>query len=226
MSSVPLSTLFCDSERPSSPGWFTAVICIWHARQRNVCCAPQAADSGRRSPAASHAAASLAAWLIPLRPCPGPGCLSLYCCGSSHRALSPLLGLTRPPCAPLPPRSVQYRPSSAFNSPHWTTNSGAPVWNNNNSLTVGERGERRGGGGQKPRGRRPCGSRVRALWPVLSCPEPRSGPRPAAASPPQPRLAGDLPACQGPGPPASCHLASCGAAPACRPARCRLPGRP
>lgn len=35
---------------------------------------------------------------------------------------------------------VQYRPSSAFNSPFMTTNSGAPVWNNNNSLTVGTRG--------------------------------------------------------------------------------------
>jgi catalase len=33
-----------------------------------------------------------------------------------------------------------YRPSSAHNSTHWTTNSGAPVWNNNNSLTVGTRG--------------------------------------------------------------------------------------
>lgn len=35
---------------------------------------------------------------------------------------------------------VQYRPSSAYDSAHWTTNSGAPVWNNNASLTVGERG--------------------------------------------------------------------------------------
>lgn len=34
----------------------------------------------------------------------------------------------------------KFRPSSAFNSPYWTTNSGAPVWNNNNSLTVGTRG--------------------------------------------------------------------------------------
>lgn len=34
----------------------------------------------------------------------------------------------------------QYRPSSSFNSPYWTTNSGAPVWNNNNSVTVGVRG--------------------------------------------------------------------------------------
>ncbi|KAL0313898.1 UNVERIFIED_CONTAM: Catalase isozyme 1 [Sesamum angustifolium] len=33
----------------------------------------------------------------------------------------------------------KYRPSSAFNSPFMTTNSGAPVWNNNNSLTVGSR---------------------------------------------------------------------------------------
>lgn len=32
------------------------------------------------------------------------------------------------------------RPNSAFDSPYWTTNSGAPVWNNNSSLTVGERG--------------------------------------------------------------------------------------
>ena len=35
----------------------------------------------------------------------------------------------------------QMRPSSHFDSPHWTTNSGAPVWNNNNSSTVGVRGE-------------------------------------------------------------------------------------
>jgi len=34
----------------------------------------------------------------------------------------------------------KYRPSSAHDSAHWTTNSGAPVWNNNNSLTVGTRG--------------------------------------------------------------------------------------
>ncbi|KAJ9146875.1 hypothetical protein P3X46_029091 [Hevea brasiliensis] len=34
----------------------------------------------------------------------------------------------------------KYRPSSAYNSPFFTTNSGAPVWNNNNSLTVGSRG--------------------------------------------------------------------------------------
>lgn len=34
----------------------------------------------------------------------------------------------------------KYRPSSAYDSAHWTTNSGAPVWNNNASLTVGERG--------------------------------------------------------------------------------------
>mmetsp|Transcript_3164 Transcript_3164/g.6927 ORF Transcript_3164/g.6927 Transcript_3164/m.6927 type:complete len:493 (+) Transcript_3164:169-1647(+) len=34
----------------------------------------------------------------------------------------------------------KFRPSSAHNSPYWTTNSGAPVWNNNNSLTVGSRG--------------------------------------------------------------------------------------
>ncbi|PSC73747.1 catalase isozyme 1 [Micractinium conductrix] len=34
----------------------------------------------------------------------------------------------------------KFRPSSAFNSPHWTTNSGTPVWNNNNSLTVGVNG--------------------------------------------------------------------------------------
>ncbi|MFQ6639415.1 hypothetical protein Gotur_016184, partial [Gossypium turneri] len=33
-----------------------------------------------------------------------------------------------------------HRPSSAFNSPFWTTNSGAPIWNNNSSLTVGPRG--------------------------------------------------------------------------------------
>ncbi|GKB99726.1 catalase isozyme 1, partial [Tanacetum coccineum] len=33
-----------------------------------------------------------------------------------------------------------YRPSSASNSPFMTTNSGAPVYNNNSSLTVGTRG--------------------------------------------------------------------------------------
>ncbi|XP_062160270.1 spermine synthase-like isoform X3 [Alnus glutinosa] len=33
----------------------------------------------------------------------------------------------------------KYRPSSAYNSPFWTTNSGAPVWNNNASLIVGSR---------------------------------------------------------------------------------------
>ncbi|KAK4268151.1 hypothetical protein QN277_024841 [Acacia crassicarpa] len=33
-----------------------------------------------------------------------------------------------------------YRTSSAFNSPFWTTNSGASMWNNNSSLTVGSRG--------------------------------------------------------------------------------------
>jgi catalase len=34
----------------------------------------------------------------------------------------------------------KHRPSSAHNTPFWTTNSGAPVWNNNSSLTVGSRG--------------------------------------------------------------------------------------
>ncbi|KAF7141503.1 hypothetical protein RHSIM_Rhsim06G0006600 [Rhododendron simsii] len=34
----------------------------------------------------------------------------------------------------------KYVPSSAYDSPFWTTNSGAPVWNNNSSLTVGTRG--------------------------------------------------------------------------------------
>ncbi|OVA19570.1 Catalase immune-responsive domain [Macleaya cordata] len=34
----------------------------------------------------------------------------------------------------------EYRPSGAHNSPFLTTNSGAPVWNNNSSLTVGPRG--------------------------------------------------------------------------------------
>ncbi|KAJ8765520.1 hypothetical protein K2173_014642 [Erythroxylum novogranatense] len=29
-----------------------------------------------------------------------------------------------------------HRPSSAYNSPYWTTNVGAPVWNNNSSLLV------------------------------------------------------------------------------------------
>lgn len=35
---------------------------------------------------------------------------------------------------------LQYVPSSAHDSPYWTTNSGAPVWNNNQSLTAGVRG--------------------------------------------------------------------------------------
>nr|ABM47415.1 catalase [Prunus avium] len=34
----------------------------------------------------------------------------------------------------------KHRPSSAFDTPFWTTNSGAPVWNNDSSLTVGSRG--------------------------------------------------------------------------------------
>lgn len=34
----------------------------------------------------------------------------------------------------------QHIPSSQHDSPYWTTNSGSPVWNNNNSLTVGTRG--------------------------------------------------------------------------------------
>lgn len=33
-----------------------------------------------------------------------------------------------------------YRPSSSYNSPYLTTNAGAPVWNDNSSLTVGSRG--------------------------------------------------------------------------------------
>ncbi|KAJ8749089.1 hypothetical protein K2173_013696 [Erythroxylum novogranatense] len=35
---------------------------------------------------------------------------------------------------------VQHRPSSAYNSPYWTTNVGAPVWSNDSSVTVGTRG--------------------------------------------------------------------------------------
>lgn len=35
---------------------------------------------------------------------------------------------------------LQLRPDSANDSRHWTTNGGAPVWNNISSLTVGERG--------------------------------------------------------------------------------------
>lgn len=35
---------------------------------------------------------------------------------------------------------MQYRPSSTYSSQFFTTNSGAPVWNNNSSLTVGSRG--------------------------------------------------------------------------------------
>ena len=51
---------------------------------------------------------------------------------------------TRHP-TPRCPARPQYRPSTANNSAHWTTNSGAPVWNNNNSVTVGARGARGGG---------------------------------------------------------------------------------
>ena len=32
------------------------------------------------------------------------------------------------------------RPSSAYDAPYWTTNTGMPIWNNNQSLTVGARG--------------------------------------------------------------------------------------
>ena len=35
---------------------------------------------------------------------------------------------------------MQYLPSSHHDSPYWTTNTGMPVWNNNSSLTVGQRG--------------------------------------------------------------------------------------
>jgi hypothetical protein len=37
---------------------------------------------------------------------------------------------------------LQHRPTSGANSGHWTTNYGAPVWNNNSALTVGQRGQR------------------------------------------------------------------------------------
>jgi catalase len=43
-------------------------------------------------------------------------------------------------CAPTTKLPVQFVPSSSYDSRHWTTNTGAPVWNNNSSLTVGERG--------------------------------------------------------------------------------------
>jgi hypothetical protein len=42
---------------------------------------------------------------------------------------------------PLPRFLMQHRPSSTSNAGIWTTNSGAPVWNNNSSLTVGQRGQ-------------------------------------------------------------------------------------
>ena len=35
---------------------------------------------------------------------------------------------------------MQAVPSSHHDSPYWTTNNGAPVYNNNQSLTVGVRG--------------------------------------------------------------------------------------
>ncbi|XP_022153174.1 catalase isozyme 2-like, partial [Momordica charantia] len=34
----------------------------------------------------------------------------------------------------------KYRPSSAYNTPFCTTNSGAPIWNNTAVMSVGERG--------------------------------------------------------------------------------------
>jgi hypothetical protein len=43
-------------------------------------------------------------------------------------------------CYAVPPARLQVRPSSKHDAPYWTTNSGAPVWNNKNSLTVGARG--------------------------------------------------------------------------------------
>ncbi|PPD86263.1 hypothetical protein GOBAR_DD16804 [Gossypium barbadense] len=46
--------------------------------------------------------------------------------------------------------ALERGPSSAFNSPFWTTNSGAPVWNNNSSLTVGARAFFTKPGGAKP----------------------------------------------------------------------------
>ncbi len=60
-------------------------------------------------------------------------------------SLSPTPLLQPHPCpAPyVPPPSPilrQVRPSSAANTMYWTANSGAPVWNNNNSMTVGPRG--------------------------------------------------------------------------------------
>ena len=36
--------------------------------------------------------------------------------------------------------ALQAVPSSHHDSPYWTTNNGAPVYNNNQSLTVGVRG--------------------------------------------------------------------------------------
>ena len=35
---------------------------------------------------------------------------------------------------------MQIRPSENFDTPYWTTNTGAPVFNNNDSETVGRRG--------------------------------------------------------------------------------------
>ncbi|KAJ8421692.1 hypothetical protein Cgig2_020683 [Carnegiea gigantea] len=34
----------------------------------------------------------------------------------------------------------KHRPSSSFNTTFWTTNSGAPVWNNTSAMTIGQRG--------------------------------------------------------------------------------------
>ena len=64
---------------------------------------------------------------------------------STASSLFAMASSSASPSLPLPPSlatetTKQHRPSSHYNSPYWTTNSGAPVWNNNNSSTVGVRG--------------------------------------------------------------------------------------
>lgn len=60
---------------------------------------------------------------------------SIRCCTQYiYCALEMIQDLTECHCVP------QSRPSSKDDTPYWTTNSGAPVFNNNQSLTAGVRG--------------------------------------------------------------------------------------
>ncbi len=72
------------------------------------------------------------------------GCRSM---SSPHVAMQPRssLGKQRQRCTTACSQRqtlyiAQYRPSSSNDTPYWTTNSGAPVWDNYSSMTVGPRG--------------------------------------------------------------------------------------